>query len=153
MTLLLGAEMVNRPKVIGTAAESAVVRYLKVNGFPSAERRALHGQLDEGDITGTPGLCIEVKAGEIAKSLLPGLLLEWMRETEIERINSRADIGLLVIQRRGFGMTRVGHWWGLLPSGVCMPSSVDPHSFIMMEVSAATDLLRGLGYGQALDTE
>lgn len=49
--------MTNRPKAIGTAAETAVVRYLAAHGFPAAERRALHGATDLGDITGTPGLC------------------------------------------------------------------------------------------------
>ena len=35
--------MTNRSKAIGTAAETAVVRYLAAHGFPAAERRALHG--------------------------------------------------------------------------------------------------------------
>ena len=55
--------MTNRPKAIGTAAETAVVRYLAAHGFPNAERRALHGATDLGDITGTPSLCWEVKGG------------------------------------------------------------------------------------------
>ena len=38
--------MTNRPKAIGTAAETAVVRYLAAHGFPAAERRALHGARD-----------------------------------------------------------------------------------------------------------
>ena len=49
--------MTNRPKAIGTAAETAVVRYLAAHGFPAAERRALHGATDLGDITGTPRSC------------------------------------------------------------------------------------------------
>lgn len=40
--------MTNRPKAIGTAAETAVVRYLAAHGFPAAERRALHGATDHG---------------------------------------------------------------------------------------------------------
>lgn len=142
--------MTNKSKGIGTAAESAVVRYLLASGFPHAERRALHGKLDQGDITGTPGLCIEVKAGEMAKSLYPQLLTEWIKETEVERINSRANVGLLVIQRRGFGMTRVGYWWAVLSSSVCMPSDIDPHDFLMMELSTAIHTLRGLGYGEPI---
>ena len=35
--------MSRRPRDIGTAAETAVVRHLQANGFPLAERRALHG--------------------------------------------------------------------------------------------------------------
>ena len=41
--------MTNRPKAIGTAAETAVVRYLAAHGFPAAERRALHGATDLGE--------------------------------------------------------------------------------------------------------
>ena len=33
--------MVNKPKRIGTAAETAVTRYARTNGFELAERRAL----------------------------------------------------------------------------------------------------------------
>ena len=51
--------MTNRPKAIGTAAETAVVRYLAAHGFPAAERRALHGATDLGDITGTPQIVWE----------------------------------------------------------------------------------------------
>ena len=35
--------MSRRPRDIGTAAETAVVRHLQTSGFPLAERRALHG--------------------------------------------------------------------------------------------------------------
>ena len=56
--------MVNKPKQIGTRAETAVARYLAANGFPHAERRTLRGREDAGDITGTPGVCWEVKGGE-----------------------------------------------------------------------------------------
>lgn len=143
--------MVNRSKVIGTAAESAVVRYLVVNGFPHVERRALHGALDMGDIAGMPGLCVEVKAGEMAKALYPQLLTEWIKETERERSNSHSDVGLLIIQRRGFGITRVGHWWGVVQSTICMPTAIDPKSFVLMEVHSAVRMLRGLGYGEHLD--
>lgn len=55
--------MNNSPKAIGTAAETAVVRYLAAHGFPAAERRALHGATDLGDITGTPSLCWETERG------------------------------------------------------------------------------------------
>ena len=60
--------MTRRPMDIGTAAESAVVKVLREHGFPHAERRALHGSIDLGDITGTPGLAWEVKGGTTAKT-------------------------------------------------------------------------------------
>jgi hypothetical protein len=143
--------MVNRPKVIGTAGESAIIRFLKVSGFPHAERRALAGAADMGDVTGIPGICIEVKAGEVAKGLHPSLVSQWLRETEIERLNSNSDIGLLVVQRRGFGITRAGYWWTILPSYVCMLPNVDPHGFVMLPFSDAVTMLRRMGYGQSSD--
>ena len=36
----------------GTLHETNVVAFLRDNGFPYAERRALNGQFDKGDITG-----------------------------------------------------------------------------------------------------
>jgi len=51
----------SKAKAKGTSAETAVVKYLIDNGFPYAERRALNGALDLGDITGTPALAWEVK--------------------------------------------------------------------------------------------
>lgn len=97
--------MVNRPKIVGTAAETGVVTYLSENGFPGAERRSLQGSVDKGDVTGCPGLCWEVKAGRTL--CLPA----WLRETEKERRNAKADYGILAIKPVGYGVTRVGKWW------------------------------------------
>ncbi len=101
--------MVNKPKIKGTAAETAVVNWLRDHGHPQAERRALHGSTDLGDITGTPGLCWEVKA----TSLRPNLSL-WLRETETERMACGADYGILVVKTKGMGYSRVGQWWAVM---------------------------------------
>ena len=45
----------------GTAAETAVVRFLRANGYQHAERRALAGSQDRGDVAGVGGVVIEVK--------------------------------------------------------------------------------------------
>ena len=103
--------MVNRPRIIGTGAETAVVRYLQDHGFSGAERRSLQGATDKGDITGTPGLAWEVKAGRTL------CLPEWLRQTEKERVNAKADFGILVIKPVGFGVTRVGKWWAVMRAG------------------------------------
>lgn len=100
--------MVNRPKIIGTGAETAVVRYLQDHGFGGAERRSLAGAIDKGDVTGTPGLVWEVKAGRTL------CLSQWLRETEKERVNAKADFGILVVKPVGFGVTRVGKWWAVM---------------------------------------
>lgn len=97
-----------RPKDIGTAAETLVVRYLRDHGFPHAERRALHGNADLGDITGTPGLVWEVKGGDAAKTASDGQIAAWMDETEMERTNAGAAYGFLVVAR---SRKNVRHWW------------------------------------------
>ena len=50
----------SRSKAKGTAAETAVVRFLRAVGFTQAERRTLGGTQDRGDIAGVPGVVIEV---------------------------------------------------------------------------------------------
>ena len=47
----------------GSKAEADVVKWLKVNGFPYADRRIAGAQLDKGDISGVNGVTIEVKNG------------------------------------------------------------------------------------------
>jgi len=100
-----------RPKDIGTQAESAVVKYLRENGFGGAERRALRGTLDCGDITGCGPVVIEVKAGAAAMDASDGLINAWLAETETERKNAKADLGVLVVRRRGKGDP--GSWWAI----------------------------------------
>jgi hypothetical protein len=97
-----------RSKDKGTAAERMVVEYLKSNYWPYAERRALSGGLDKGDITGTPGLAWEVKS---AKTLC---IPQWLRETETERINAKADYATLVIKPAGVGKKKVGAFYALM---------------------------------------
>ena len=72
----------SKNKARGTAWESAIVAYLQANGFPYAERRALRGNKDAGDITGVPGIAIEAKNH---KSLDLGT---WFREAEVGARNA-----------------------------------------------------------------
>jgi len=103
-----------RPRDIGTAAETAVVRYLRDHGFPHAERRALRGAQDAGDITGTPGVCWSVKGGQAAKDASDGLVEDWLSELLRQRSNAKASYGVLVLQRRGYGPERAGRWWAIM---------------------------------------
>jgi hypothetical protein len=102
-----------RPRDIGTDAERAVERFLQANGWPQAEKRRLRGRLDAGDITGTPGICWEVKGGDAARTASDRRVAEWLTETEIERANAGADLGVLVLQRRSIGPARAGEWWAI----------------------------------------
>ncbi len=51
----------SRSKQKGTAFESALVEYLNENGYPEAERRALQGAEDKGDISGVRHWAVEAK--------------------------------------------------------------------------------------------
>jgi len=85
----------NRSRDKGTAWETAIVNYLKSCGWPHAERRALNGNQDRGDITGIPGTCIEAKAANRLE------LAQWMKELEAEKRNANATVGVCWIKRRG----------------------------------------------------
>ncbi|MFJ2029457.1 hypothetical protein [Streptosporangium sp. NPDC087985] len=142
-----------RPKDIGTAAETAVVKALRAHGFPHAERRALAGTYDLGDITGCPGIVWEVKGGEAAKSASDGQIASWLVETETERVNARADVGVLVVQRRGVGPRNAHRWWAILPASYIFPTlSADEDFPIRTLLSSACYILRRAGYGQPLES-
>jgi len=87
----------SRNKQKGTAFETLIVRYLAEHGFPHAERRALAGVNDLGDITGTPGIVWECKNHKTMS------FSEWLQEAETERVNANADYGIVVAKRRGRG--------------------------------------------------
>lgn len=130
-----------RPKDIGTAAETAVVRALRQHGFPHAERRALAGAHDLGDITGTPGIVWEVKGGNAAKTASDGQVQKWLDETETERINARATVGVLVMARAGIGAANADRWWAVVrwPHLAGLPARM-----LLRDVCA---LLNSFGYG------
>ena len=118
-----GETTMSRSRGIGTTAETAVVRYLRTRGFDHAERRALTGAHDQGDITGTPGLCWEIKSGRAAETASDGLIQDWIDETESERLNARADIGILVTKRPGYGPCTAA---GTCPAGPGCPGCSCP---------------------------
>jgi hypothetical protein len=93
----------NRSKAKGTAAESAVVGYLNVNGYPQAERRALAGAADKGDVSGVLGVAIEVK--NCAKTELGA----WVDEANVEACNAGDALGVVWHKRRGKGSP--GEWF------------------------------------------
>ena len=110
----------------GTLAETAFVKFLIKHGFPHAERRALHGTEDKGDVTGTVGLAWEVKNHKTYQ------IPQWMKEAQVEAHNAKADYGLLVIKPNRVGADSVSDWWVVLPVG------------------DAVKLLREAGYGNPL---
>ncbi|MGM9380310.1 hypothetical protein [Streptomyces antibioticus] len=79
----------------GTAAETAVVRFLRAVGFTYAERRSLNGTQDRGDIAGLPGIVIEVKNCSRQE------LAAWVEEAEREGDRDGASLGVVWHKRRG----------------------------------------------------
>jgi hypothetical protein len=142
--------MTNRPKDIGTAAETAVVRALRRHGFPHAERRALRGEHDAGDIAGTPGVCWSVKGGEAAKSASDNQVERWLSALEKQQVNARADLGVLVLQRKGVGGPNADRWWAV------RLVSLEPEAPCVIVRTTLRDMcwtLRAIGYGQPIDSE
>ncbi|WP_327719862.1 hypothetical protein OG381_34305 [Streptomyces sp. NBC_00490] len=90
----------------GTAAETAVVRFLQ-HWWPDAERRALSGNKDKGDVAGVPGVAVEIKA---AARLA---LAKWQRETLDEQENAGALRCVLVVKRP---YKPVAQWDAYLPA-------------------------------------
>lgn len=97
----------SKQKQKGTAAETAVVRWLRDNGFPYAERRALTGSADQGDVTGCGPVVIEVKNHKTLD------LAGWVRELEVEMGNAKVDFGTVVAKKRG--TTDPGEFYAILP--------------------------------------
>lgn len=85
----------NAAKNRGTRFESEVVRYLIDRGFVHAERRALHGARDRGDIAGIDGVCIEIKNQNRIQ------LAEWVDEATLEGHNASAEVAVVWHHRKG----------------------------------------------------
>lgn len=151
--------MTNRPKQRGTAAETAVLRYVRANGFPWAERLALSGASDCGDISLLPGrlVVLEAKNHASAATGQPGeaQLADWMRQTRTERVNAGADYGVLVVKRKG--TTDPGRWWAYVTAGqFAMLLGADleipnPHAPLCLSLASLLPVLRAAGYGTEPD--
>ena len=97
-------------KAKGAGAERDVVKYLKDNGFPYADRRLAGATLDKGDISGIPGVTIEIKNHAIMD------LAGWTEELKLEMSNDNAWTGVLIHKRKG--TTSVGEWYATMPAQV-----------------------------------
>jgi hypothetical protein len=90
-------------KAKGTRWETAIVEYLRANGVPHAERRALNGSQDRGDVAGIPRVVVE------AKNRRSMTLAAWVDEAEKERATDGADIGVVWHHRVGKGSPADGY--------------------------------------------
>ena len=90
--------------------EIPAVNWLKENGFPYADRRLAGATLDKGDISGIPGVTIEIK--NHAKMDLAG----WIEELKVEMANDKAWTGVVWHKRKG--KSSPGDWYATLPGSV-----------------------------------
>lgn len=143
--------MVNRPKNIGTVAETAIVRAARTRGFPGADRLTQTGRYDRGDIGLCPGIIIEAKGGAAAKTASDGLINAWLEETRTEMNNAGAEVAFLVTARPGVGPANAHRWWAwwrlgdladLFDAGV-----EEVETPVRMLYADALQLLRRRGYG------
>ena len=111
----------SRQRQKGTRWENAIVEYLRERGWPHAERRALNGINDKGDVAGVIGVVIE------AKDCKTHELAAWLDEANKERDNAGADLGVAWFHRRGKASARDG--------------------YVLMDGDTFTWLLKSAGYG------
>lgn len=96
-------------KTKGRDTENLVVEWLRAHGVTHAERRRLTGSADQGDITGWPGVCIEVKSAAALR------VPEWLAELAVEVDHSGAETGAVIARPKG--KPDVDDWWVILPTG------------------------------------
>lgn len=148
-----------RPRDIGTEFTTHTIRYLQLRGWPDAELRNLAGEKDKGDIVGLPRLVIECKGGKQAETAGDALVEKWLEETERERRNAGADLGLLVMKRASYGERRAGEWWAVMSGwtfarlvhgsiGGCV-EEMDAYTAapVRVHLRTAVILLHAAGYG------
>jgi len=130
-----------KSKAKGTKAESDVVRYLQ-QWWPAAERRALSGNKDKGDVAGIPDVVVEVKAAVTQQ------LSAWQRETMTEMRNADAGACLLVVKRPYKAVARWDAYFPIafLPSDWSLIPEGETSSWVRLDLLAAALLLRAQGY-------
>ncbi|MFE1205690.1 hypothetical protein ACFW5V_28800 [Streptomyces sp. NPDC058762] len=95
--------MTSKNKAKGSAWERAIVEHLRAAGWPFAERRLAGSRKDRGDIAGVVGVVIE------AKNTASRNLAGWVDETEVERQNDGAWLGVVWHKRTGKGSAADGY--------------------------------------------
>ena len=154
--------MTNRPKNIGTSAETAVVRAARPLGFPLAERLALAGSADVGDVRLAPWVHLEVKGGKAAETASDAQIEAWMLETERELAHAGALAGALVTKRKGVGATNAHRWWAYVRASWLatwraypaeLAAQAGPDATVRMTYDSLLAQLRACGYGDPLGAE
>jgi hypothetical protein len=149
----------------GKRAERALVAWLRAHGWPGAERTVRTGHrtrqrvsVDKGDVDGTPGVCWQLK--DVADAALHRVPV-WLNETERQRMAAGADLGVLVVKRRGH--SDPGDWWAWVPLVTLMHGVMTPAAAsgigaarmftvpVRLAVADLAPILRHQGYGTPFD--
>ena len=90
----------NSAKAAGQRLETLIATYLNRHVDDRIERRRQGGNQDRGDISGLRhmGQRIVIECKDYGGRLQPG---PWIEETERERLNDDAGVGIVVAKRRG----------------------------------------------------
>lgn len=132
--------MSTKSKAKGTKAESDCVKYLR-EYWPAAERRALAGNKDKGDIAGIPHAVGEVKAAVKIE------LHKWQLETLTEMANAEAYNCFLVIKVPYKPVAKWDFWMpayqvGLEDMTLATPAQLRECRWIHMDFDLGRDVLR-----------
>ena len=101
--------MSNPQRRKGTAAEAAVVAHLR-NWWPDAERRALHGSQDLGDVILPRNIDLTIEIKNQRTYNFPA----WFKQMQDEQINAKTNRGLLIVKPNGVGVSQIGNWWAVM---------------------------------------
>jgi hypothetical protein len=93
----------------GTQLETAVVRWLRDNGWVHARRIVKEGSLDKGDVTLGDGIPVTIEAKNTKSIDLAGA----QKELKVEMANAGHHFGFVVHKKRG--TTDVGEYYAVLP--------------------------------------
>lgn len=95
-----GPDVVNKPKNKGTKAETDTVNWAKKHEFYAADRIALSGVNDRGDVRITTGIMVQVKDGYTNNREPTDFQIDgWLKNAEKQRIRGEFDVVLLAHKR------------------------------------------------------
>lgn len=151
--------MTNPPKQKGTWGETHAAKWFRVNGFPGADRKALKGNGDQGDLDLCPGVIAEIKNVKLTTGVpAKAQLTKWMAEAEAERANAGASLCPLIVKRPG--TQDVGQWFAYLPMEEFVHLQArqgewgtpwSDYGPAMVDVATLALILRNAGYGTPLE--
>ena len=80
------------------------------NWWPDAERRALHGSQDLGDVVLPRNIDLTIEIKNQRTYNFPA----WFKQMQDEQINAKTNRGLLIVKPNGVGVSQIGNWWAVM---------------------------------------